>query len=277
MVHIFTDSTSDIGEFATKHNIGVIPLSVTIGGKNYTDGVDIRAKQIFDLVAQVGELPKTAAPSAGEFQKAFEAVDGECFYVGISSKLSASFQNARVAAEALPPGKVHLVDSLNLSTGAGILAIRAALWRDQGLSAAEIAKKVQADVAKGRLSFLIDTMEYLYKGGRCTALQAVMGSVLKIHPIIMIDDKGAMVVKEKARGARRKGLQMMVDDFAAHAREADLRYVGVPHTGCDEDAEWLKAEILKVAPVENVIVAQTGAVVCSHGGPNTMGLAYFMK
>jgi DegV family protein with EDD domain len=277
MVQIITDSTSDLGEMAKQRNIAVVPLSVNIAGKSYKDGVDIHAKQIFDLVAEVGELPSTAAPSAGDFEQAFNAADGESIYIGISSRISASVQNALVAAKNFPDGQVRVIDTLNLSTGAGILALRAADLRDQGLSAEEIEQRILADVPKGRSSFVIDTMDYLYKGGRCTAMQAFMGSMLKIHPVIGINEDGAMYVKEKARGARRKALQVMLDDFEANLEQIDLRRVSIPHTGCLDDAEWMVEEIRRMADPEEIFQAQTGAVVCSHGGPNTMGLLYFVK
>src|SRR5512140_1279343 len=117
MVNIITDSTSDLGpELAAKYNLTVVPLLVTIGGKDYRDGVDIDQKTLFELVGKYGELPKTAAPSAGEFTRAFGQAS-ESIYIGISSKLSATLQNAQLAAEMLPPGRVSVIDSLNLSTG----------------------------------------------------------------------------------------------------------------------------------------------------------------
>jgi DegV family protein with EDD domain len=277
MINIITDSTSDLGvDIAAEFNLVVIPLSVTIGGAVYQDGVDIKQKELFALVQKHGELPKTAAPSVGEMIKAFDR-PGELVFVGISSKLSATIQNAILAAESFPAGKVRIIDSLNLSTGVGLLALRAAGLRDQGASAGQAEQELQASVAKLHSSFMVDTMDYLYKGGRCTAIQAIAGSVLKIHPIIEVKQDGTLGVKEKARGTHQKGLQMMLDDFMEHLNELDRERVFITHTSSDEDAEFLKKEILRLAAPKEVRITQAGSVISSHCGPGTIGILYFVK
>jgi len=277
MINIITDSTSDLGiEIAAEFNLSVIPLSVTIGGEVYHDGVDIHQKDLFVLVEKFGELPKTAAPSVGEFIKIFDR-PGESIFVGISSKLSATIQNAILAAESFPAGKVRVIDSLNLSTGVGLLALRAAGLRDQGASAEQVEKELQASVAKLHTSFVIDTMEYIHKGGRCTAIQAIAGSVLKIHPIIEVNQDGTLGVKEKARGTRQKGIQRMLDDFTTHLDELDPERVFVTHSSSDEDAEFLKCEIIRLAAPKDVRITQAGSVISSHCGPGTIGILFFVK
>jgi len=190
------------------------------------------------LVEQVGELPKTATPSAGEIQKTFEQ-PGECIYVGISSGLSASVQNARVWAQDFEAGKVRIIDSLNVSSGTGLLVLHAADLRDQGCSAEEIEQKILSLVPKLRTVFIIDTMQYLYKGGRCSALQMFAGSLLKICPIIEIRPDCSMGVKDKSRGSRRKGLQMLLDDFGAQLSDVNPQRVCISHTDCYEDADFM--------------------------------------
>ena len=277
MINIITDSTSDLGtDIAAEFNLAVVPLSVTIGEQVYRDGVDIWQKDLFALVQKNGELPKTAAPSVGEFIKIFDRPE-ESVFIGISSKLSATIQNARLAAQAYPAGKVRVIDSLNLSTGVGLLALRAAGLRDQGASAEQAEKELQLCVAKLRTSFMVDTMEYLYKGGRCSAIQAIAGSVLKIHPIIAVNPDGTLGVKEKARGTRQKGLQMLLNDFTALLPELDLERVFVTHTSSEEDAEFLMREIIRLAAPKEVRITQAGSVISSHCGPGTIGILYFVK
>jgi DegV family protein with EDD domain len=278
MVSIVTDSTSDLGsDIAAEFKLTVIPLSVTIGGEVYQDGVDIQQKDLFALVVKHGELPKTAAPSVGEFTKAFDRKD-DVIFIGISSKLSATIQNAKLAADMLQDGRVRVVDSLNLSTGVGLLALRAAELRDKGFSAEAIEMDILASTPKVRTSFVIDSMEYLYKGGRCTALQAFAGSVLKIHPIIEVQQDGSLGVKEKARGTLRKGYQSMLDDFEAHLPELDRQRVFVTHT-CDdsEDVQFLVEEVKRIAAPQEVRITQAGSVISSHCGPDTIGILYMVK
>lgn len=276
-INILTDSTSDLGaDIAAEFEIGVIPLPVTIGKNIYLDEVELQQERLFELVEEAGTLPKTAAPSLGEFQKFFER-EGESVFIGISSKLSATLQNARLAAETLAPGRVRLVDSLNLSTGIGLLVLRAAELRETGKTAAEIEAETRASVPKIRTSFMIDTMDYLYKGGRCTALQAIAGSVLKIHPVIEVRPDGTLGVKEKVRGARQKGLRSLLDDFASHLGELDRRRVFVTHATSAEDAAFLKGEIERLAAPDEVRVTRAGSVVASHCGPGTIGILYFVK
>ncbi len=277
MINIITDSTSDLGaDIAAEFNLSVVPLLVTIGGRVYRDGVDIRQRDLFALVQEHGELPKTAAPSVGEFIKAFDR-PGDCIFIGISSKLSATIQNALLAAQSFPAGKVRVIDSLNLSTGVGLLALQAAGLRDQGVASEQIEKELQASVPKLCTSFVIDTMDYLYKGGRCTAIQAIAGSVLKIHPIIEVHEDGTLGVKEKARGTRQKGIQRMLDDFAAHLDQLDPRRVFVTHTTSEDDAEFLKNEIIRLAAPQDVRITSAGSVISSHCGPGTIGILVFRK
>ncbi len=278
MVNILTDSTSDLGaDISAEYGIAIIPLSVTMGGEVFRDGVDIWQKDLFSLVNKYGELPKTAAPPIVEFVKAFDQ-PGESLFIGISSKLSATFQNALLAAGSFPLGKVRVVDLLNLSAGVGLLALKAAELRDHGLSSEQIEKEILASVSKVRTSFVIETMEYLYKGGRCTALQAIAGSVLRIHPIIEVSHDGTLGVKEKTRGTVQKGHQRMLEDFKSHLSELDRRRVFVTHT-CDgeEEVQFLVDEVKRIAAPDEVRVTRAGSVISSHCGPGTAGILYFVS
>ena len=278
MVNIITDSTSDLGiDIAAEFKITIIPLSVTIGGNVYKDGVDIYQKDLFALVQKYAELPKTAAPSVGEFSKVFD-LPGESVFIGISSKLSATIQNACLALDMLQAGKVRVIDSLNLSTGIGLLALRAAELRDQGLSAEKIEQQLLASVSKVRTSFVIETMDYLYKGGRCTALQAIAGSVLKIHPIIEIRPEGTLGIKEKARGTLQKGLQMILDDFESHLKDLDRGRVFITTTSDNTtDINHLVNEVQRIAAPQDIRVTRAGSVISSHCGPGSTGILYFVK
>jgi len=276
-INILTDSTADLGEeLTTKYKINVIPLLVTIGEEVYLDGLEIDQEKLFRLVTQTGILPKTSAPSIGEFEAFFQR-EGENIFIGISSKLSATIDNARQAIPDDQGSKTRIINSFNLSTGTGLLALYAAELRDSNKTSDEIEKEVLNRVSKVRTSFLIDTMDYLYKGGRCNALQAFAGSVLKIHPIIEVRADGTLGVKEKARGTRQRCLQFLLDDLRENLPKLDRHRIFVTHTTSHEDAMFLKNEIERIADPDEVLITRAGSVIASHCGPGTIGIIYFEK
>ena len=276
MIKIITDSTADLGEdLVNEFKVKVIPLSVFIGGKTYRDGLDLDPGNLFAMVEKYGELPKTAAPSVLDFQAVFKGA--ESLYVGISSKLSATLQNAHLAKDEIPGTNVRIVDSLNLSTGIGLLVLKAAELRDAGCSLDEIEQALLSSRSKVRTSFVVETMDYLYKGGRCTALQALMGSMLKIRPIIDVRQDGTIGVKAKARGTRQKALEMMLADFEGDLSSVDLHRIFVTHTGCDQDAAFLAGEITRMSSADEIRITLAGSVISSHCGPGTIGILYFVK
>lgn len=276
MIQIITDSTADLThEIAQKRNICVVPLYVHIDDREFRDGVELSTARLFELVEKTGSLPKTSASSVADFIAAFGQAD-ESFYVGISTQLSATVANAATAAQSFA-GKARVIDSLNLSTGIGLLALRAADLRDRGCSAQEIEQSVRASIPKVHTSFVVETMEYLYKGGRCTAVQAFMGSLLKIRPVIEVKADGVMGVKDKLRGSRAGVMRAMLDDFEAHLPELDRTRIFVTHCGCPEDADYLAREIKTLAPEAEVLITEAGAVISSHCGPGTIGILFLSR
>jgi DegV family protein with EDD domain len=277
MLTILTDSTADLPrDLIDRHQIKVIPLYVLLENKSYLDGVEIGIQDLFKFVSQTGQLPKTSASSVADFSAAFDQ-PGEHLYIGISSKLSATNKNALLAQEALNKPGIYIIDSLNLCSGIGLLVLKAAELRDQGLPAAQITERIQSLVPKVRTSFVIETLDYLYKGGRCSAIQNIVGSLLHIRPVIQVRGDGTLGVKDRIRGSRQKALASLLDDFRAHLSEIDLQRVFVTHTGCDADASYLKEELLKIAPIQEVPVTYAGSVIASHCGPDTIGILYLDK
>lgn len=277
MVDIYTDSTADLSSsLAKKFNIKIIPLYVLIKDKSFKDGVDISNSDLFRSVAETGQLPKTSATPVGDFLNAFDSSESAIF-IGISNQLSATVKNAELAVKSLNKNDLHIVDSLNLSTGIGMLALHAAELRDKGLTAAEIANEISALVPKVRTSFVIETLEYLYKGGRCSAMENIIGSLLRIRPVITVRSDGTLGVKTKVRGTRMKALDYLLADFRENLPKINLHRVFVTHTGCDADAEFLKAELCKIAPIEEVSITLAGSVIASHCGPDTIGILYMLK
>jgi DegV family protein with EDD domain len=172
---------------------------------------------------------------------------------------------------------IRLVDSKNLSSGIGLLVLKAAELRDQGLSLDEIEKEIRNTVPKVRTAFVIDTLEYLYKGGRCSAMENVMGSLLHIRPIINVRADGTLGVKEKISGSRKKALNALLADFERNKANIDMHRVFITHSGCEEDAEMLQKSLLDMAPIEEICITVAGATIASHCGPATIGILYLLK
>ena len=278
MTTILTDSCADLNQdLISRFAIHTISLTVFINEKIYHDGIDLSLPELYHQVEASGELPKTSAPSVAEFQTFFQAYPGDLIYTGISSKLSATYQNAFLAAENLPDRHIHVIDSKNLSTGIGLLVLKAADLRDQGVPADEIEKEILALLPKVHTSFMVDTLEYLYKGGRCTAVENIVGSLLKIRPVLEVKADGSLGIKEKTRGTRKKALIYLLDDFKAHLPNIDLQRVFVTHSGCDEDGEFLASELSKIAPIQEIYVTTAGCTISSHCGPGTIGILYLER
>lgn len=277
MVNILTDSTADLSEELVKrYNIHVLPLTVIIANKDYKDGVEITTQDLFNLVNQTGTLPKTAAPSIIDFEEYFNKLQ-ETIYIGISSKLSACFANSVIASQEVDNPGLHLIDTLNLSTGVGMLAVRAAELSASGCTTEEVVAQINNLIPKVRTSFVIDKFDYLYMGGRCTAMQSIVGSLLKIHPVIEVKADGTLGVKAKIRGSRKKALDAMFLDFQENIADIDLQRIFITHTLCFEDAAYLEAQIRSVCSPQEICITVAGSVVASHCGPNTIGILYLLK
>jgi DegV family protein with EDD domain len=277
MVKIICDSTCDLSpELLEKFDIQIVPLSIFINGKNYLDGIELTTPQLFDLIDKTKELPKTSAPSIESFREVFSRYS-EMLYISVSSKLSASFQSSILALEGSVREKKTLIDSLNLSTGIGLLALKASELSSQGHTPAEIANQVQKDVDKVRTSFVIDTLDYLYKGGRCSAVELLVGSLLKIRPVIEVRSDGTLGIKEKIGGSRKKALNSLISDIQTKMLLIDPKRIFVTHCACPEDAEFLKSELSELEYFDEVLVTEAGSTIASHCGPKTIGILYMEK
>lgn len=273
-MQIVTDSTADLSpELIERYNIKVVPLLVTIGDRTYYDGVDLTQQELFQLVDRYKTLPKTAAPTVGSFAEVFQAANDDVLYIGLSSALSATIQNAKLAQQ-YSEHRIEVIDSRQLSTGIGLLVLKAADMRDQGYSLDDIAAYIKRSVGNVHTSFVIDTLKYLYMGGRCSALQTFASTTLRIRPIIEVRSDGTLGVKRKIRGKRHKALDSMLDEFRSVAEKIDRARVAITHTGCDEEAVYLAEEVKRIAAPKDIIITHAGCVISSHCGPGTIGLLY---
>lgn len=278
-VKIFADSTCDLpSQLIERHQIGIVPLYVLFNDEIYRDGIDITTPDLFKKVEELGVLPTTAAPSPGDFINAFRPSLDEGYdivYIGLSSQLSVTLNNARLVAEELAPGRLEVVDSKNLSTGIGLLVLEAVDLVKEGLDAQTIASKIRALTPKVETEFVIDTLDYLYKGGRCSGLAHFMGSMLKIRPSIKVVD-GGMVPASKFRGSRAKALQGFLDLVLAKKEDISPKRAFVTNSICS-DSPFLESGLLDHTDLREVITARAGCVISSHCGPNSIGILYIRK
>jgi DegV family protein with EDD domain len=279
-IKIFTDSTNDLSkEILERYNIDVIPLYVSFEEKSFKDGVEIDTDTLYTLVEEYNKLPKTSAPSPLNYYNAFKPyIDNgfDLIYVAISSKLSSAIQSATLASKEFPEGKIVIVDSYNLSSGIGLQVMKAAEFAEMGLSIHEIKEKLKDISPKVKTAFVIETLDYLYKGGRCSALENFFGGVLQIKPIIKVVN-GAMILGQKSRGKKRKALNIILEDTIKDRDNIDENRILVTHSFGLEDALYLKEELLKSIPGADVIITDAGCVISSHCGKNTVGILYIKK
>ncbi|OKP73743.1 fatty acid-binding protein DegV [Paenibacillus sp. P3E] len=277
IVKIFSDSTSDLPQsWKEKYDIGIVPLYVVFDDATYKDGVDITPEEVYEQVAARGALPKTAAPSPADFMTAFEPVirdGGNIVYISLSSALSSTYQNALLAAGEFPEGRVQVVDSETLCGGIALLVIKAARAAAKGQNALEIAAMLKECRSRVETEFVVDTLDYLYMGGRCSGMQNFIGSLLKIRPVLRLID-GAIVPVSKIRGKKEKVVEQMLQHALAHADEIDKELLIVAHTLAEEDARYLEQALREQTGVDEIATIHAGCVIGSHCGPGTVGLMY---
>lgn len=278
-IGIITDCTCDLTkEMYEKYNIEVLPLYVVMKGKTYQDGIDITTEEMYKLVDKYNELPKTSNVSPAKFEEFFkyylEKYESIIYY-GIGSDLSGTYQNAKIAASEFDENKVFIGDSKNLSTGIGLLILKAAKYRDEGYSAKEIFEKVNELVPRVRTQFAINTLKYLHMGGRCSGVSKILGTALKLKPIIKVIN-GKLEVSKKPIGYVR-ALRTMLDNAYVDLGNIDLDHVFVTHTVADDDAKYLKGELSKVIPSDCLRETNASGVIATHCGPRTIGILYLVK
>lgn len=278
-IKITADSTCDLAPVtAEEYGIGVIPLYVNKGGTYYRDGVDIHAPDIYAHVDAGGELCSTAAVNLDDYIRIFTDLRKEydaVIHFTISASMSSCYQNACIAADEV--GGVYVIDSENLSTGIGLLTLEAAEMAREGLEAADIVGRLNDMKKKLDVSFVLDTLEYLRKGGRCSALAALGANLLSLKPCIEVHD-GAMKVGKKYRGSLEKSVEKYIRDKLADADTLDLHRIFLTDSGLDPALlEHFKAVILECAPFAEILQSQAGCTISSHCGPNCIGILFFRK
>ena len=278
-VKISADSTCDLPrEFVERYDIGVLPMYIVRDGVSLRDGIDITPTDLYEYTNRTGKLCGTSALTVADYTAAWTEwlKDADAIvHVGFSSELSVTCNNARIAASEMQ--NVTVVDSLNLSTGYGHLVLDAAIMAEAGHTPEEIAAEVEHLVTKVDVSFVINTLDYLRKGGRCTAVQALGANLLGLKPCIEVHD-GKMGVAKKYRGKIENAYHQYIRDRLQGRDDIDLRRVFITDSGLPDDVrERLRATVLECQPFKEVYNNTAGCTISGHCGPWCMGVLYYHK
>ncbi len=276
---ISSDSTTDLSPaLRERYNVQILPLGVTLDDKTYFDGIDITPDEIYEHHKKTGVLPKTAAANVGDCMDYFEKLtkNGDTvIHFTLSSEMSSTYSNAVLAAQEFE--NVYVVNTLNLSTGGGLLVVAAAEMAASGMQAEKIVEKVNELIPCVDASFVIDSLEYLHKGGRCSAVAMLGANLLKLKPCIEVKN-GKMDVGKKYRGKYGEVLKQYVSERIGDASDIDLDRVFVTHAGCDMEIVNSVVDAVKnAADFKEVFLTRAGCTISSHCGANTLGVLFIRK
>lgn len=281
-IAITTDSTCDLPQrLIDENDITVVPLTVLLGDTVYRDGVDIKPDDVYSFVEKTGKLPKTSAVTPAEYFEVFKQLTDEgkkVVHIGFSSGLSSSFQNACVAASELD--NVFCVDSKTLCTAQGLLVLKACDYRAKGMDAKKIADRVTKLVPKVSATFVLDGLEYLHKGGRCSSVARFGANVLGIKPSIAVDNQtGELEVSKKYRGKIELVYKQYIADRMNEIKRIQPDRVVIAESGgvSPQTIAFAKGVIEGKDKFNQVIVADAGCTISSHCGPKTFAIFYIKK
>jgi len=281
MIRIVADSTCDLSkELIEEYGISIVPLHIVLGEKEYLDGTEISPDEIYTWADANEDTPKTSAvgfEQALELMQPMMKTDDEMIIFTISEKMSTTANVFRMAAEELElENRVSVVDSANLSTGIGLMVIKAAELAKAGKNRAEICACIEEIKSKVRASFVVDTLTYLHRGGRCSSVSALAGSVLKLHPKIVVAE-GSMSADKKYRGKMDRVIMDYVKDIEDEMKTADKSLVFITHSGCDQNIiDSVYSYIKEMDYFDRIEITRAGGVISSHCGPGTLGVLYVL-
>lgn len=278
-IKIVADSTCDLSpELIKQYDISIIPLCIIMGDKSYDDGLDISPEDIYRWADDNKTTPKTAAVSyenAEKILKPFMDAGNEIIFFGISLQMSTTCNVIRLLCEDLQYKKMHIIDSMNLSTGIGLQVLYAARLAAEGKSAEEIVSLVNRRRDRVRASFVVDTLTYLARGGRCNAVTALLANTLMLKPEIVVTN-GSMGVSKKYRGRQDSVIIKYAHDLQPQLLNADKSCVFITHSGCSEDIiSKVKSYLESLSYFDAIYITHAGGVISSHCGPGTLGILFY--
>lgn len=278
-VRIVADSTCDLTkEMLVKYDISIIPLCIVMDEKSYYDGVEITPDEIFAWADANKTTPKTAAATMDKTEEIlapFMDAGDDIIFFGISTEMSTTCNVIRLVAEDRDYDRLWVIDSRNLSTGIGLQVLKAAEMAATGKTAEEIVTAINLAKDRVRASFVVDTLTYLARGGRCTAATALLANTLKLHPEIVVAD-GAMGVSKKYRGSLDGALMKYAEDLKEELLAAEKKRVFITHSGCGEETVGkVRSFLEELNYFEEILETRAGGVISSHCGPGTLGILFY--
>lgn len=278
-IKIISDSTCDLSRvLIERYNIGILPLHIVLGDKEYEDGRNITPDDIYEWSDANRTTPNTSAPSIAEAMDLFKesAADGSelvCF--SISEHMSATNNVMKMAAEELGmEDRIRVIDSGNLSTGIGLLVLEAAVMAQNGMTADYIVEEIEKLKPRVKASFVVDTLTYLHRGGRCSGLAALAGGALKLHPKITVEN-GKMKPDKKYRGKMDSVIINYVKEMTPELVNAKADRVFITHSGCDKElVDSVRTYLNALGRFGEILETRAGGVISSHCGPGTLGVLF---
>ncbi|MEG1140371.1 MAG: DegV family protein [Lachnospiraceae bacterium] len=280
-IKIIADSTCDLSkELLDKYNIDLIPLYIVMDEVSYMDGIEVTPSELYAWSDRVNQTPKTAAPGieiATKIIKKYDTPNTDIIFLGISETMSTTCNVIRLIAKECQHAVVHVINSKNLSTGIGLQVICAAKMAQEGETAASIVTTIEKKRDLVSASFVVDTLTYLHRGGRCNAATALVAGALKLKPKIIVEN-GQMDVSKKYRGTIKNVVEKYVKDMEPALLNAENERVFITHSGCsDEILEMVKMQLERLDYFQEILVTRAGGVISSHCGPNTLGVLFYRK
>lgn len=285
MVKIACDSTADLlnevynTNLYAERNITVVPLFVRVGEEEYADGIDITMTKLLERCGNLKTLPKTAAPEVSRLEKIYRELtsdNSELVFITISSEFSSTFNNACLAAKSVPG--VYVVDSRNLSSGIGHIVLEAADMADAGKSASEIKRVLDEEIVpRVESSFVLDELDYMVKGGRCSSVAALGANLLQLHPSIEVID-GKMKVVKKYRGSWQRCLRTYIKDRLDGRKNIRFKRIFITYTTTEEEiVDEVERLVRQYSDFTQVYRTTAGCTVASHCGPHTLGILFIRE
>ena len=280
MIRIITDSTSDIGlDYAKELNIEIVPLKVIFNTAEYKDRIDLQPEKFYELLENCDALPTTSQPATQDFMDFFEDAKQKkdsVILITLSSGLSGTYQNACMAKDLVEYEDIHIIDSLSATQALRLIVEKAVSLRDKGFSAEEIVKEIENYKTRVKIYGIVDTLEFLFKGGRLSRTSATVGSVLKLKPIIGFKEKGKLDVFGKARGTQKATDKLI--DLIKQGNEIDLdEPVCIAYTGNNTSIEKFENKLKDELGIKNVKHGVVGPVIGTHAGPGACLITYVTK